>query len=172
MSTAPLLLTACDDPPQEVGVYRNVADCVAGGMFTEPECKLQIADIQQNYLAEAPKFATREECEAANGPEACQSVSVADAAPVGSGQQASSGMGGMWMPLLAGYMMGRMGGGAISQPMYPGRQAGSFRAATGQEMAAGNQRISGAQAASLTSAKSSAVTRGGFGSRMSGSASA
>lgn len=224
MSTVPLFLTACDQPPSEVGVFRSVEECAASGEFTESDCRLQIAELQEQHAKEAPKFATREECVATYGPDACQETQTSSSSSSSSSRSSSfssssssrpstttgsaspattpnvdathgastiagtglttgivgdavadaatthTGGGSSWMPMLAGYMMGRMGG--FNQPVYGQPGASMFRTRTGETVGPGVQTLppSKASAISATGRTSAAVSRGGFGSRMSSSA--
>ncbi|MCE1736779.1 DUF1190 domain-containing protein, partial [Enterobacter hormaechei] len=84
----------------------------------------------------APKYATREECVAEFGEQQC----TQPPAQAGVGQaQAQNSSGSFWMPLMAGYMMGRLMGGssAPSQPLFTSNSAsspanGKFVDATGK----------------------------------------
>lgn len=62
----------------------------------------------------APKYATREDCVAEFGEGQCQQTPAqAGVAPENQAQAQSSGS--FWMPLMAGYMMGRLMGGGMAQ---------------------------------------------------------
>lgn len=101
---------ASDDPGEEFKAYGSVEDCVKEQLFSQQECRdMAIAAVEQN-----PKFASQAECEREFGEGNCQDYKPKDA---NSGQSGSS-----WMPLIAGYMMGRyLGGGTYmqgAQPLY------------------------------------------------------
>ncbi|MGY3041219.1 uncharacterized protein YgiB involved in biofilm formation [Rhodanobacter sp. TND4EL1] len=72
MSTAPLLLTACDrnESASREGLYTSVEACVAQ-TNDSATCGEAFAKAQQEAVATAPKFANREECEASYGKEKC-----------------------------------------------------------------------------------------------------
>ncbi|KZC19173.1 MULTISPECIES: DUF1190 domain-containing protein [Rhodanobacter] len=70
MSTAPLLLTACDRNQSREGLYTSVEACVAQTNDSNT-CQQAFAKAQQDAVATAPRFANREACEASYGKEKC-----------------------------------------------------------------------------------------------------
>ena len=72
MSTAPLLLSACDrsESASRDGLYTSVEACVAQ-TNDSATCKQAFAKAQQGAAATAPRFANREACEASYGKEQC-----------------------------------------------------------------------------------------------------
>lgn len=78
-----------EEPQQEVSIFKNQQECIAGG-FTAEQCAKMEADAKAN----SPKFSRREECEAEFGKEMC------------SGGTDSTGS--FWMPALMGFMVGNM----------------------------------------------------------------
>lgn len=72
MSTAPLLLTACDrsESASREGLYTSVEACVAQ-TNDSATCRQAFAKAQQDATASAPRFANREACEASYGKEQC-----------------------------------------------------------------------------------------------------
>ena len=111
MGSLTLGLSGCaEEPVEEFKAYNSIDECVKEQIFTEQECKeTAIAAVQQN-----PQFANQAECEREFGEGNCQSFE-----PKG---QAGEERGSSWMPLMAGYMIGRyMGGGSFmqgAQPLY------------------------------------------------------
>lgn len=106
LGSAGITLAACGDdgPPQDAQFYSSVADCAA--VYDTATCESVKAEAEQKFAEEAPKFTRKEECEAEFGPGNCET------------QQASSG-GSIFMPMMMGYMMGRMTGGAFAAtPLY------------------------------------------------------
>lgn len=172
-------LAACDnnDPLAGHDVIRDQKECSSK---PDPDaCRTALADARAQHLQTAPRFTSREDCEAQFGVNNCgtpnqiltgapaganDAFSGAQAAgdpgqPAPSQQQASSG-GGIFMPMLMGYMMGRaLGGGGPwnAQPLYrdPSNTAYSGGRPLGQLSAS---RFPDAPAASPNS-----VSRGGFG---------
>lgn len=112
-----------DESAEEFRAYSSIDECVKEELFTPAECReLAIAAVAQN-----PKFANLEECEKAFGAGQCQAFEEKDATASGEGRSS-------WMPLVAGYMVGRyLGAGSMmqsAQPLYqqPGQQPGASRA--------------------------------------------
>lgn len=120
MATAGFTLAACGSPapsapakaegewdaPSQVA-YSSVEACVSSG---EPanECQMAFADARQQAAENAPRFASKEECETSWGPGQCE-------------QGTNNNGGSFFMPMLAGFMMARMMNGgqrAAPQPLY------------------------------------------------------
>ena len=72
MSAAPLLLSACDrsESASREGLYTSVEACVAQ-TNDSATCKQAFTKAQQDAAATAPRFTSREECEAQYGREKC-----------------------------------------------------------------------------------------------------
>ena len=119
-----LLLPACGQEPQSAqeelfATFTSVQECDASGLFSEKECR----DLAIAAVAQSPRFASQAECEEAYGPEQCNYVKdVNPDTPPTSEQVVERTSGSMWMPMMMGYMAGRMlgGGGYMqgSQPLY------------------------------------------------------
>jgi uncharacterized protein YgiB involved in biofilm formation len=127
-SAAALALAACDDPNKEISQFiRDEAQCASQN---DPSaCRQALLDARTAHARTAPAFATREACETAFGAENCQAAQGTPSAqqveaarahdPNQPQQQAQQAGGGFFMPLLMGYMMGRMAGGGMgAQPVY------------------------------------------------------
>lgn len=119
---------ASDDPGEQFSTYRSIDECVKEQIFTQQECnEFAIAAVSQN-----PSFSSQAECEREFGEGNCN-----DAAQVQAGQdgQAEGERRSSWMPLMAGYMIGRYLGGSGymqgAQPLYgqPQAQPGAAGAA-------------------------------------------
>ncbi len=111
---------ASEDVTEEFRAYQSVDECVNEQIFSQQECRdMAIAAVRQN-----PLFADKAACESEFGAGNCgeQAGNV-------PGQETAQGerSGSSWMPLLAGYMMGRyLGGGGMmqgAQPLYRQPQA-------------------------------------------------
>ncbi len=91
------------------------------------ECKTAYTSALKEAERTAPKYASREDCVAEFGEGQCQQAPAqAGIAPENQAQAQSSGS--FWMPLMAGYMMGRlMGGGAgcQQQPLFSSKNPAS-----------------------------------------------
>jgi uncharacterized protein YgiB involved in biofilm formation len=139
-SAAALALAACDDPNNLASEFiRDEAQCASQ---SDPSaCRQALMDARTQHARTAPAFATREACEAAFGAANCQAgegtptaqqVEAAKAHdPNQPAQQVQQAGGGFFMPLLMGYMMGRMmgGGGMAAQPIYRDTQNRTYSGA-------------------------------------------
>ncbi|MEO5373095.1 MAG: DUF1190 domain-containing protein [Alphaproteobacteria bacterium] len=187
MGPATLALAACDEEPQQAGVFSTVEECVESKTYTESFCRESLEEAKKQHPKVAPKFSSREECEAQYGPGRCDSPYGGSSAQ--SAQSASSGGGSVWMPLMMGFLAGKVLGN--SQPLYQGYQGypqrreeqqggagGGYRSGagswggwqTGDNVKVANrtgvQTVEGSAFRSSTP-KTSTVSRGGFGSRAS-----
>lgn len=130
-SVAALALAACDDSITGKSEFvRDEAQCASTD--NPSACRQALMDARREHARTAPAFATRESCEAAFGAANCEAapgtptpaqVAAAQTHEATQGQaqpqQVQQAGGGFFMPLLMGYMMGRMAGGAMAaQPMY------------------------------------------------------
>ena len=109
---------------EEFKAYSSIDECVKEQIFAPEECRnMAIAAVRQN-----PQFTDQNECERQFGEGNCQTVSGANE----QGERRSS-----WMPILAGYMIGRYMGGSgamqgaqplyqTNQPQQQGRASGGF----------------------------------------------
>ncbi len=151
---ASIALTACGDdgPPKDAKFYSSVNDCSA--IHGEATCQGAKAESEKIHQAEAPRFTRQQECEAQFGPGNCET------------RQAGGGGGGFFIPLMAGYMMGKLSsGGGFSQPVYRGPNNAAVMPSGGRFLnvgtfaGAGSSRPAGFQPA----ARVAPVARGGFG---------
>ncbi|MCW0232222.1 MAG: DUF1190 domain-containing protein [Ferrovibrio sp.] len=168
-------LAGCDnnDPLAGHDVLRDQKECASR---PDPDaCRTALADARAQHVQTAPRFASREQCEAEFGVSNCGTPSqvlsgndaFSSAAPAGDPnspsaqpmqQQAQSSSGGIFMPMLMGYMMGRtLGGGLGAQPLYrdPSNTAYSGGRPLGQ--------LSANRFPDAPKASPLAVSRGGFG---------
>lgn len=99
MGSSPLWLTACGstEPTLEEGLYTSVAEC-AQQTGDRNSCESAFAAAEKAHQEQAPRYASRKDCEAEHGEGQCEE---------GSRERSSS-----FMPILAGYMMGRMMSGS------------------------------------------------------------
>ncbi len=113
LGAAAFALAGCQEEKTEAAAFPDQASCLAaaspGGWFTEKDCNDAFAEAQALHDETAPRYESREVCEGEHGVGACGADSVSGG---GSG-------GGIFMPLLVGYMMGQaLGGGRVmSQPV-------------------------------------------------------
>ncbi len=120
----------------EAQAYPSLQACLdaadRGGLFDESQCRIAVAEAQELHVEAAPRYDSLAVCEEQHGAGACGSEEE---------MVAQGGSGGVFMPLLAGYlmgsMMGRTAGMAAAQPMY--RTAnGRFTNAAGTSVFGGN----------------------------------
>lgn len=108
---------------ETVSLYQNADDCSAANPGKSAECTTAFNNAQKEAVRTAPKYATREDCVAEFGEGQCQQTPAqAGVAPENQAQAQSSGS--FWMPLMAGYMMGRMMGGGMGaqQPLFSSKK--------------------------------------------------
>lgn len=125
--------TGCgrDKNEESLHAFASVKECMASELFTRSEC----LDMERSAREESPKFSSLEECEAEYGTGACSSPT--------SNQSYVHG-GGIWMPMMMGFMAGRMMGNTGmmrgSQGLYKDTAAAagtnSFRTAAGDPVKA------------------------------------
>lgn len=153
MGTGLLLVAACEEAKVDTALFESVKQCETLG-FTAQECEANYKSAQQMHVNVAPKYTSRTDCETDFGAEQCE------VAP----QRTTSG-GGVFMPLMAGYMMGSMLGGGRSQPLYKSRDDRSnFRTADNKKVGSAVGRTQVSKSATRTpAAKTRTVSRGGFG---------
>ena len=123
---------------EQEGMYTfsSLNECVSSGIFDEAQCKQMAADA----VAQAPRFSSREECEAQFGVEACVHADQQN------GTTVRQNSGSMWMPMLAGFMAGRFMGssgmmqgaqGLYRDPAANPAQGPSYRTAAGDTIKPG-----------------------------------
>jgi uncharacterized protein YgiB involved in biofilm formation len=154
MGTAAMTMAACGDagPPPDSRFFADVKECTSQTGDAQA-CEAAKAESEKTHAQEAPKFARKEQCEAEFGAGNCET------------QQAASGGGSFFMPLLMGYMMGNMmsGGNRFSQPVYQGRDGKAVMPANGRMYNVGNFNRGGTATAFQPASRVSEVSRGGFG---------
>ena len=155
MGTGLLLVAACEEAKVDTALFESVQQCTGLG-FSVQECESNYREAQRNHINVAPKYTAKADCEADFGSAQCET------AP----QRTSSG-GSVFMPLMAGYMMGSMlsGGRSAGQPLYKSRNDRStFRTGDNKAVAKSVGRTQVGQSTTRTaSAKTRTVSRGGFG---------
>ncbi|CAM3299841.1 conserved exported hypothetical protein [Xenorhabdus nematophila F1] len=171
--SAVFMLSACEQNDETVSLYTNADECSQANPSQSEQCKIAYNNALKEAEKTAPKYATREECVAEFGEQQCtQPAQAGVGEPQAQAQQSSSGS--FWMPLMAGYMMGRLMGGssAPSQPLFTSKSAsspanGKFVDATGKSYgpatAGGRSMTVPKTAMAPKPATTSTITRGGFG---------
>ena len=120
LGAAAFTLAGCEEEKTDARAFPDRAACEAAAetgaaegtaWFTAADCATAFATAEAEHLETAPRYESKELCEAEHGAAAC----AADPA-VAPG----SGMGASFLPLIAGYMLGSaLGGGrgVSSQPL-------------------------------------------------------
>ncbi|CAI1607568.1 DUF1190 family protein [Serratia fonticola] len=167
--SAVFMLAGCEQADETVSLYKNADDCSTSNPSMSEQCTTAYNNALKEAEKTAPKYATREDCIAEFGEAQCTQ------APAQAGMAAESqSSGSMWMPLMAGYMMGRMmgGGGYAQQPLFSSKNAaspanGKFVDASGKSYgpatAGGRSMTVPKTAMAPKPAVTNTVTRGGFG---------
>ncbi|HGM5490775.1 TPA: DUF1190 family protein [Serratia fonticola] len=167
--SAVFMLAGCEQADETVSLYKNADDCSTSNPSMSEQCTTAYNNALKEAEKTAPKYATREDCVAEFGDAQCTQ------APAQAGMAAESqSSGSMWMPLMAGYMMGRMmgGGGYAQQPLFSSKNAaspanGKFVDASGKSYgpatAGGRSMTVPKTAMAPKPAVTNTVTRGGFG---------
>ncbi|TDL79664.1 DUF1190 domain-containing protein [Palleronia sediminis] len=175
MGSAAFGLAACQ-PEQtvEATVFPSVEECRAvadlpENAFTAEECAEGFAEAQAIHAESAPRYADRDVCEAEHGGE-CVVETRSDGSSI-------------FLPLLAGYMIGNMlgGRGMAAQPLYR-TQGGRFATPGGGTTLSGLRGRTNLAPAAFSSAPSTRTaaplsraavqSRGGFGAGRTGGGTA
>ena len=154
MGTGLLLIAACDEAKVDTALFESIDQCTGLG-FSKQECTTNYKNAQQTHIVAAPKYTSRLDCEADFGAEKCEK------AP----QRTTSG-GSVFMPLMAGYLMGNMmSGSGRGQPLYRSAgEADTFRTADNKAVGSKIGRTQVAKSAAATpTTKTRTTSRGGFG---------
>ena len=106
LGAAAFALAACEDDSVDTVVVTDPAACAAMGQFSQAECEEGYAEAKAQNDATAPRYDAMAVCEEEHGAGNCQP------------EVTSSGTS-VFMPILMGYMMGRMMGGFGAKPLYP-----------------------------------------------------
>ena len=186
--SAVFMLSACEESDETVSLYTNAQDCSQANPSQAEQCTLAYNNALNEAAKTAPKYATQEDCVAEFGEAMCTQApaqaGIAGTSTPAAGEQAAQpqSSGSMWMPLMMGYMMGRMmGGGAPSQPLFSSKNPaspanGKFVDATGKSYGpavAGGRSMSVPKTAMAPKpATTSTITRGGFGDTVNKQATA
>ncbi|WP_052293808.1 DUF1190 domain-containing protein [Azospirillum sp. B510] len=111
---SPVLFACGEDGTEEATVYPSVEACTAEKPASD--CAEAFADAREAHWAGAPRFASREACEAEMGDGACTPANGA------ADEGGESDTGSVFVPALVGFMIGRGLTGGYAQPVYFDRQ--------------------------------------------------
>ncbi|TJZ87739.1 DUF1190 domain-containing protein [Paracoccus hibiscisoli] len=171
LGAAAFTVAGCRDEQVDAQAFPDLASCQAAasqdGLITAAECNQAFAEAQALHVEAAPRYDSLAVCEEQHGAGNCGSEA----------QQGAGGSGGIFMPLLAGYLIGSMlgratGGMAASQPMYRNAQGGftnasgttNFGSNAGRaQMSSQNFARPAATAGQAPMTRATAGSRGGFG---------
>jgi len=169
MATVSVSMAACGAPqrvtpaaePDPALAYTSLTECKAANDVSDAECDAAHAEAQRQAAANAPRYATREECEGQWGPEQCR--------PLNSG-------GSFFGPLATGFIIGQLlngGGYRGGGPLYRDRNdqysngyGGGYLSRdyrTGRGFANRNDVDLARPAPARVQSRTSVVSRGGFG---------
>ncbi|MFC6124365.1 DUF1190 family protein [Phytobacter sp. SCO41] len=176
--TAVFMLAGCEQNDETVKMYQNADDCASANPDKSAECKTTYDNALKEAARTAPKYASREDCVAEFGEGQCQQAPAQAGMATENQAQAQQSGGSFWMPLMAGYMMGRlMGGGAgyAQQPLFSSKNPaspayGQYTDASGKSYGAaqpGRSATVSKTAMAPKPATTSTITRGGFGQSVS-----
>lgn len=176
-----LMLAGCGEEREQAMVFSSVNECESSSLVAPDQCRADFAEAAALHPQVAPKYVSKEACETDFGAASCEP------APMPEGQQQQASSGGMFMPLMMGYLAGRMlsGGQAqagqapaagnspaaanktnvANQPLYKSRDdRGTFRTASNAPVAKGIGPIS-LRPSQVKPKVGQLVNRGGFGSQ-------
>jgi len=157
-------LVACGgepEPVEDVKIVSSVEDCVAQSKLSEQECEVAYKKAVENASRTGPRYRSRYECESEYGYGRCR-----------------GGSSGIFMPLMTGFMIGRMMGGRSYNPVY--QYAGRNSRLNGRLMTANGSVLSrsskgsyqvGSSSLKPQSRSTKTSSRGGFGSKSSAKSS-
>lgn len=157
MGTSALALAACEEPRTEAALFETVEQCVAEEGLTAQHCYQEFETAKAQHAEVAPKYMSRADCEADFGNGNCETAPY----------RTSAG-GHVFMPFMAGFLMGQMmGGRAHTQPLYrSGDDRKTFRTADNRPVGNTVGRTTVSQrAAARPAQKLYTQQRGGFGAR-------
>lgn len=170
LGAAAFTLAGCEEEKVDAAAFPDLESCLqsAGGdsVFSAQDCETAFAEAQSLHVEAAPRYDSLAVCEEQHGEGACGSEETA----------VQGGSGGIFMPLLAGYLIGNMMGNRAgmtgAQPLYKtsdGRFTNASRSSTFSTNR-GAAKLSTSQFTRPTSTigktpmtRATAASRGGFG---------
>jgi uncharacterized protein YgiB involved in biofilm formation len=178
LGAAAFALAGCQEEVVDAAAYPDLQSCTdaanAQGLFSSQDCKTAFAEAEALHVEAAPRYESLAVCEEQHGKEAC--------GPEVEATQGGSGS--IFLPLMAGYLMGSMLGGrsgmAANQPLYKtadgkftnAARSSTFSGNTGAAKLATSQFTRPAATVGKSPmTRATAVSRGGFGQSASGRSS-
>lgn len=157
MGTSALTLAACEERKTEAALFETVEQCVAEQGLVAEQCYREFDAAKAQHAQVAPKYTSQADCEEDFGQGACETAPY----------RTTTGNS-VFMPLMAGFMMGQMmGGRAHTQPLYRSRDdAKTFRTSDNRPVGRTVGRtLVPERSAAKPSSKLYTQQRGGFGAR-------
>ncbi|HDZ82492.1 MAG TPA: DUF1190 domain-containing protein [Roseobacter sp.] len=116
VGAAAFTLAGCRHEQVDAAAFPDLQSCTdaasQGGAFTAEQCETSFAAAETLHVEAAPRYDSLQVCEEQHGQGACGSEATAT----------QNGSGSIFMPLLAGYLIGNMLGGrqgmSAGQPLY------------------------------------------------------
>lgn len=169
--TAVFVLAGCEKTDETVHFYQNVSDCSSANPGKSAECNTTYQNAIKEAARTAPRYHSQADCVAEFGEGQCQQ---AQAQASSSNVTPQSGGGSIWMPLMAGYMMGSLlsnGSAFAQQPMFSSQNTaspayGKYADASGKtygNAVSGRGMVVPKTAMAPKAATTTTITRGGFG---------
>ncbi|WP_335947237.1 MULTISPECIES: DUF1190 domain-containing protein [Salipiger] len=175
VGAASFALAGCREEPVEAQAFPDLESCRSAvgptSLFSEQDCTDAFAEAETLHAETAPRYDSLAVCEEQYGEGNCGSEA----------QATSGGSGSIFMPLLAGYLIGNMLGGQrglAAQPMYRNAN-GRFTTPAGGTTYANNTGRANLNPSTFNKApvtagkppltRATAASRGGFGGSKTGS---
>ena len=170
LGAAAFTLAGCREDQVDAEAFPDLKSCTNAasdnGLFSAQDCEAAFAQAETLHVEAAPRYDSLAVCEEQHGQGACDTEA----------DERQGGSGSIFMPLMAGYLIGKMLGGrsgmAASQPLYKtsdGRFTNATRSSTFSSNA-GSAKLSTSQFTRPTStvgkapmSRATASSRGGFG---------
>lgn len=170
LGAAAFTLAGCEEEKVDAAAFPDLQSCLqdatSSGPFTAQDCETAFAEAQTLHVEAAPRYESLQVCEEQHGEGACGSEEKA----------VQGGSGGIFMPLLAGYLIGNMmsnrAGMTGAQPLYKTSDGRYTNAARSSSFSTnrGAAKLSTTQFTRPTSTigktpmtRATAASRGGFG---------
>ncbi|MCJ7874388.1 DUF1190 domain-containing protein [Marinovum sp. 2_MG-2023] len=170
LGAAAFTLAGCEEETVDANAFPDLQSCkdaaFTDSSFTPEDCETSFAAAETLHVEAAPRYDSQAVCEEQHGEGACGSEAAAT----------QGGSGSIFMPLLAGYLIGNMLGGrsgtAAAQPLY-NKKGGGFTNAAGTSNFSSNKGSAkmntsqfnrpAATAGKPPMTRATAASRGGFG---------
>ncbi len=116
VGAAAFAVAGCREEQVDAAAFPDMQSCIDeapnSGIFTAEDCRTFFAEAETLHVESAPRYDSLAVCEEQHGEGACGSEATTS----------QGGSGGIFMPLLAGYLIGNMLGGragmSAAQPLY------------------------------------------------------